>query len=208
MSKIKENWFFIRQDIVSYLIPTILYLGLCLIKTLAWQRLVYGLFECLVFYVPFWFIRICFSDTYHSDSWKKCKMWTRTMLCSGVIVIWLFPIEYSLLGSIGVAVLCSAILYLVAIESHEKRRVIAKNKELQREIDSLVEKINHKDIWAMNEDELYEHCRNCGLSEEDCKIAYLIVIERLKGRELYETIRYSESQTKRKRKQIINKLQR
>ena len=56
----------------------------------------------------------------------------------------------------------------------------------------------------MNEDELYEHCRNCGLSDEDCKIAYFIVIERLKGKELYEAINYSERQTKRKRKKILD----
>ena len=128
------------------------------------------------------------------------------MLCSGVIAIWLFPIEFSLIGSIGTALTCSLILYLVAIHAKEKRFISEKNMELQQQINDLIAKIKHKDILAMNEDELYEHCRNCGLSEEDCKIAYLIVIERLKGRQLYKTIRYSESQTKRKRKQILNKI--
>lgn len=69
-----------------------------------------------------------------------------------------------------------------------------------------VPKLNHKDIYAMNEDELYEHCRNCGLSEEECKIAYFVVIERLKGKELYNAINYSERQTKRKRKDILDKI--
>ena len=205
--KLKENWFFIRQDIVSYLMSTTLYIGLCLIKDPSLTRLWYSLFECLVFYIPFWFIRICFSATYHSDNWYHCKKWTRIMLCSGVIVIWMFPIEYSLCGCIGTALLCCIVLYLVAIEVDEKKAVKKKNRELQERIDSLLEKVSHKDIWAMDENELYQHCRNCGLSEEDCKIAYFIVIERLKGKELYESIRYSESQSKRKRKSILDKIQ-
>lgn len=58
----------------------------------------------------------------------------------------------------------------------------------------------------MNEDELYEHCRNCGLSEEECKIAYFVVIERLKGKDLYKAINYSERHAKRKRKDILDKI--
>ena len=204
--KLSNHWFFIRQDIVTYLISTILYLGLCLIKNPSLNRLWYSLFECLVFYIPFWFIRICFCATYHSDNWYHCKKWTRIMLCSGVIAIWLFPIQYSLAGCIGVALLCCVILYLVAIEVEEKKSYKKENQELQEHIEILLNQLEHKDIWAMNEDELYEHCRQCGLSEEDCKIAYFIVIERLKGKELYEAIRYSESQTKRKRKSILDKI--
>lgn len=206
LNKFKENWYFIRQDIVSYLIPTTIFISLCLVKDFSYQRALYGIFECLVFYIPFWVIRICFSDTYHSDSWKKCKMWTRIMLCTGVFIVWLFPVEYSLCGSLGVAFICCLILYFVALESKDKKKLKKQNENLQNEINALLQKIKHKDIWAMNETELYEHCRNCGLSEDDCKIAYLIVIERLKGQELYNTIRYSESQSKRKRKQILNKI--
>lgn len=83
-NKFKENGYFIRQDIISYLMSTILYIGLCLIKNCSWQSFGYGLFECLVFYLPFWFIRICFSATYHSDNWFHCRFWTRIMLCGGV----------------------------------------------------------------------------------------------------------------------------
>ena len=79
-------------------------------------------------------------------------------------------------------------------------------KGLENYANDLLLKLNHKDIYAMNEYELYEHCRNCGLSEEECKIAYFVVIERLKGKELYKTINYSERQTKRKRKDILDKI--
>ena len=33
---------------------------------------------------------------------------------------------------------------------------------------------DHKNIYAMNRQELYEHCRNCGLDDVECKIAYFI----------------------------------
>lgn len=61
----------------------------------------------------------------------------------------------------------------------------------------------HKNIYAMSKQELYTHCRNCGLDDVDCKIAHMIVYERLKGEALYHAIGYSERQTKRKRKKIL-----
>ena len=188
----KENWYFLKQDIVSYSISTILYLFLCLISQFSFQSFVYGLFECLLFYVSFWFIRVNFDNTYHSDEWSKCKKYTRTMLILGVFALWLLPIEYSLFNSICVALICCIVLYLVANEVDEKK--------------SLKLKYSHKNIYAMNKEELYEHCRNCGLDDVECKIAYYVVIERLKGKELYETIGYSEAQTKRKRKKILKLL--
>lgn len=107
----KEEWYFIRQDIHSYLMSTALYVGLCLIKEFTIHSAIYGIFECLVFYVPFWFIRINFADTYHSDSWSHCKMWTRVMLCSGVFAMWVLPIPYTLFNGLFVAFICCLILY-------------------------------------------------------------------------------------------------
>lgn len=96
--------------------------------------------------------------------------------------------------------MCCLILYLVAIE-------VAQKREFKNKLDKITEATKNKNIWAMDKDELYEHCRNRGLSDEECKIAYFIVIERLKGNDLYNAICYSERQTKRKRKQILNKIQ-
>ena len=121
------------------------------------------------------------------------------MLIAGVFVLWILPIRFSLFNGLFVAFMCCFILYLVAVEVDKKKALNNENKELTK-------MLNHKDIYAMNEDELYEHCRNCGLSDVDCKIAYFIIIERLKGKELYQAINYSERQTKRKRKEILNKI--
>lgn len=191
----KEKWYFIRQDIVSYLISTILYITLCCIKFFSLRELLYSLFECLFFYVSFWYERIMFDLTYHSDTWNHCKFWTRTMLNSGVFVLWVLPIRYSLFNALFVSFMCCLILYLVAVEVKEKK-----------EIKSELEKYTSKDIWQMNEEELYERCIQCGLSDVDCKIANIIIIQRLKGKDFYEAINYSESQSKRKRKEILNKL--
>ena len=76
----KDEWYFLKQDIASYSISTTIYLSLCLIREFSFQSLIYGLFECILFYVSFWFIRINFDDTYHSDVWDDCKFWTRIML--------------------------------------------------------------------------------------------------------------------------------
>ena len=191
----KEKWYFIRQDIVSYLISTILYIGLCCIKSFSLRELLYSLFECLFFYVSFWYERIMFDLTYHSDRWKHCRFWTRTMLNIGVTILWMLPVRYSLFNGLLVSFICCLVLYLVAVEVKEKK-----------EIKSELEKYTIKDIWQMNETELYERCIQCGLSDVDCKIANIIIIQRLKGKEFYEAINYSRSQSKRKRKEILNKL--
>lgn len=81
-----------------------------------------------------------------------------------------------------------------------------KLKQLNDYANSLVAKLNNKDIYSMGETELYEYCRSKGLSEEECRIARLIIIDRLKGKELYSAMSYSERQSKRLRTAILNKI--
>lgn len=82
----------------------------------------------------------------------------------------------------------------------------SKIKTLNEYTNDLVAKLQNKDIYSMNDAELYEHCRSRGLSEEECRIAHFVVIDRLKGRELYSAIQYSERQSKRLRTAILNKI--
>lgn len=175
----KEEWYFAKQDIVSYTMSTLFYILLNLITKFSFQIFIYSLFECLQFYLSFWFIRIQFDLTYHSDDWNTCKFWTRTMLCASVFALWVSPIKYTLLNSLFVAFLCCLILYLIAL--HTK-----------------------KNIYSMSKDELYNYCVSKGLDDVECKIAYYVIIEKLKGKELYDTIGYSEAQAKRKRKKILS----
>ena len=81
-----------------------------------------------------------------------------------------------------------------------------KLKQLNDYANSLVEKLNYKDIYSMTDKELYDYCRSKGLSEEECRIAHLVIIDRLKGRELYTAMSYSERQSKRLRAAILNKI--
>ena len=81
-----------------------------------------------------------------------------------------------------------------------------KLKQLNEYANSLVEKLNNKDIYSMSEEELYNHCRSRGLGEEECRIARLVIIDRLKGKELYTAMSYSERQSKRLRTAILNKI--
>lgn len=81
-----------------------------------------------------------------------------------------------------------------------------KLKQLNDYANSLVAKLNRKDIYSMNEQELYEYCRSKGLSEEECRIARFVILDRLKGKELYAAMSYSERQAKRLRTAILNKI--
>jgi hypothetical protein len=81
-----------------------------------------------------------------------------------------------------------------------------KLKKLNDYANELVAKLNFKDIYSMTEQELLEHCKKKGLSEEECRIAKLVIIDRLKGKDLYSAMSYSERQSKRLRTAIINKI--
>lgn len=186
--KLKENWYFIRQDIVSYLLSTALYIFLCLIKECTMQSVIYGLFDCLVFYVPFWYIRINFSNTYHSDSWNHCKMWTRIMLCSGVFVLWLLPIKYSLFNGLFVAFVCCLILYMVAIETDEKKRIKRQNLQLQSQIESIINK------EVSPEDKILNICEELGISERDTRVAIMYCVERMKPKQIWEWLNSNNQQ--------------
>lgn len=177
---IKENWYFIKQDIVSYLISTGLYVVLCLIRNFTFNSALYGFFECLVFYLPFWHIRVNFADTYHSDNWKHCKMWTRIMLCVGVFVLWLLPIKYSVFNGLLIAFGCCLVLYLVVLEVNDKKRIKAENKQMQAVINELLNKqLNPKE-------KLLQVCEEECISERDTKIAIMYYIERQKPKQIWE----------------------
>lgn len=176
----KEEWYFIRQDIVSYAISTALYIALCLIREFTIQSLLYGLFDCFVFYLPFWFIRINFADTYHSNSWKHCKKWTRIMLCVGVVVLWLLPVRYSLFNGLFVAFACCLVLYLVSLEVNEKKLIKKQNEELFNQISELLDKQSDP------KERLLKLCEEENISERDTKIAIMYYIDRMKPKQIWD----------------------
>lgn len=179
-NKFNYNWYFIKQDIVSYLIPTFLYLFLCLCRKFSIQSVIYGFFDCLVFYLPFWFIRINFAKTYHSTSWKHCKFWTRTMLCVGVFVLWLLPVKYSLFNGLFVAFGCCLVLYLVALEVEEKRQLKKENEELSKSIEELLAKHNNP------EQKVLDICADENISQRDTEIAIMYYVKRYAPKDIWK----------------------
>lgn len=170
---LKEKWYFIKQDIVSYTMSTLLYIALCLITDFSIQSLLYAIFESHIYYLQFWYIRIKFDDTYHSSSWKHCKFWTRTMLCSGVFMLWILPIKYTLFNALAVAFICCLILYLVAIETNEKKGLQAELKELKESLEQTPKQL------------LIDKCKNANLSKRDTEIAILYYIDKWKPKEIW-----------------------
>lgn len=157
--------------------------------------------EGVMFCVAHTVIRKAFEKQFHFNTTAYCLSLT-------LAIIWFaipstLPVAVSLLSSIPIAWLICFVGYL----AQDRVDKIKKVKELRRDIEELLEKINHKDIYGMTEQELYEHCRSRGLDDADCKIAHMIVFERLKGEALYYAIGYSERQAKRKRKKILATIQ-
>lgn len=207
---IKKDWYFIKQDIVSYLISTLLYIGLCLITEFTIQSVLYGLFECFVFYIPFWYIRVHFSDTYHSKTWNFCKYSTRVMLCLGVFVMWILPIKYTLFNSLFVAFGCCLILYLVAIEVRQKDGLLKRNKELNKEFELLLEKLKkykNIDIYSMTEEELRAYAQSKGLSENICDTLVLKVIKNYRWVDIQKELNYTKDGIRYHKQKIIEKLE-
>ena len=181
---------FIRYRLWQYLI-VFSSIALC-----SWffDRWIEGLMLC----VAHTCIRHNFNKQFHFNSTAYCLILTLSLIWFTIPIT--LPIGVSLLSSISIAF----IICFVGFIAQDRVDALFEIKRLNKYVNELLETITHKDIYAMSEKELYEHCRNCGLSEEDCRIAYFIVIERLKGRELYDAIGYSERQSKRKRTKILD----
>lgn len=154
--------------------------------------------EGIMFCIAHICIRNNFDKQFHFNKMAYCLSLTIAIIWFAIPIT--LPLATSLLASIPIAFLI-CFFGFVAQDWVDAKKQIAK---LNSEIGVLLNKIKHKNIYAMNKDELYEHCRNCGLDDVECKIAYLVVIERLKGKELYEAIGYSERQTIHKRTKILN----
>ena len=183
---------FIKEELLFYII---IFSSIALCSWL-FDKWIEGIMLC----ISHTCIRNSFSKQFHFNSTAYCLMLTLAIIWFSIPIT--LPLELSLLSSIPI---CFLISYFGFI-AQDRIDLIKEVKSLKQEVNKLLDKLNHKDIYAMNEQELYEHCRNCGLSDVECKIAYYVVIERLKGKELYDAINYSEAQAKRKRKKILNSI--
>lgn len=191
LTKIKVT---IRDFIIDELWVYIIIIGSILLCSWIFNRWIEGIMFCIAHVV----IRRAFDKQFHFNVTAYCLILTLAIVWFAIPIT--LSITASLLSSIPIAFLVCFFGYI----AQDRVDLTLEVKKLNKYVDELLTKIQHKDIYAMTESELYEHCRSCGLSEDDCKIAYFVVIERLKGKELYKTIGYSERQTIRKRREILN----
>ena len=157
--------------------------------------------ESIMFIIAHILIRRVFDKQFHFNKTAYCLTLTLAIIWFSIPIS--LPLASSLLSSIPIAFLICFFGFL----AQDRVDLKAEVKRLDAYATELVRKLTHKDIYAMNEDELYEHCRNCGLDEEECKIAYFVVIERLQGKELYGALPYGEATIKRKRAKLMKKIQ-
>ncbi len=145
-------------------------------------------------------IRYCFDKQFHFNKIAYCLILTLAIVWFAIPIT--LSVSVSLLSSIPIAF----IICLLGFIAQDRVDLIKDVKRLEEQTILLIRKISTKDLYAMSEEELYQHCRNCGLSEEDCKLAYFFIIERLHGKELYNALPYSEATIKRKRVKILNQI--
>ena len=157
--------------------------------------------EGIAFCIAHTAIRTAFDKQFHFNTTAYCLSLTLAIIWFAIPIT--LPLATSLLSSIPIAFLICFFGYLAQDRLDKARKI----RQLERHTRELIDKIMHKQIFAMSEEELYAHCRSRGLDDADCKIAYFLIIERLKGKELYEAIGYSERQTKRKRKKILETIE-
>ncbi len=96
------------------------------------------------------------------------------MLCTGVFVLWILPIPYSIFNGLFVAFACCLVLYLVALEVGEKKQLKKENKVLQKQVLELLEKEQDP------KEKLLKLCEEKNISERNTKIAVMYYIERKK----------------------------
>jgi len=204
MKKNSKNWLRFKIKLRDFIVDELL-VYLTVFTAIAMVSCIFNKWiEGLMFCISHTVIRTLFNKQFHFRRTAYCLSLT-------LVIIWFaipatFSVAVSLLSSIPIAFTISMIGFIV----QDRIDLQAEVKKLDLRCVDLMQKLslnNTKDVYAMNEDELYEHCRNCGLDEEDCKIAYFLVIERLKGKELYNALPYSEATIKRKRLKIMSKIQ-
>jgi hypothetical protein len=158
--------------------------------------------EAVMFCIAHGVIREHCDKQFHCEHTSNCLSMTFTVICLAALTV--LPVQVSLLSSIPLALFVVYLGYLIQSKIDNQREI----KKLHKYINELLYKLHSpKDIYAMTEEELYEHCRSRGLDDADCKIAEIIVIHRLRGQALYDAINYSERQTKRIRKRILDTIQ-
>lgn len=159
--------------------------------------------EAIFLFVCYITLRYTFPKTWHSKNFYVCIFFS-------IISFWIaIPLSLNKNISIFSTVILGALMGYILFKVQDYLDIKAENTNLITNKASLATENtqnNNINVHAMDKVELYHYCRSKGLDEEDCRIAHFIFYERLKGKEFYSAIGYSEAQAKRKRKHILSVL--
>lgn len=101
------------------------------------------------------------------------------MLCTGVTMLWLLPVKYSLFNGLFVAFACCLVLYLVSLETNHKKLIAKQNDELQAQITELLAK------EVSPRDKLLQLCAEKQISERNTKVAVMYYIDRMTPKQIW-----------------------
>lgn len=158
--------------------------------------------EAVLFCVSHLVIRMHFDKQYHCGTTAMCLTLTLTIAFFGIASV--LPLSASLLSTIPICFLISWVGYVV----QDRVDVIAENKGIQKELDTLLVKIKEYediDLYKMTEQELRQYGASRQLSEVQQDILVMRVIEHLKISEICRyrnygrtTIKYHIAEIKKK----------
>lgn len=154
------------------------------------------LLEGTVLFVSFHYIRYSFPKTYHSNGFYTCILISLTT--AWLIIPRVLPFQYSIFS-------CLLLGWLVGYYAYRVQDDIDMFNNKINELQNIIDKFSHIpkiNPYALDEEDLYDHCRSLGLDDEYCKIANMFIYQKLKGKKFYKAIGYSASQAKRIRNKI------
>lgn len=180
----------------NQLILYVILIVVCFLFAILFNKII----ECVDFLIIFFIIKFLL--------YKKMTLHLQSFLIlNSLLVIWLAipPINGQIIRIFLSIFIPINITFLSFVVNRFINEAFLKD-DLEKEYEILEASLKKKNIYAMTEQELKEYCISKGLSSIECEIAHCIIIERLKGKDFYEKIGYSEAQAKRKRKDILSRL--
>ena len=94
--------------------------------------------------------------------------------------MFVLPIPYTVFNSLIVAFGCCLILYLVALETNEKKELKRENAKLRRQLEAFLNK------ETSPKDKLLELCATKGVSKRDTQIAIMYYIDRMRPKQIWK----------------------
>ena len=180
---------------IDFIKSKLWYYALVIIVVLSIYGIAGKWIEGMSFIIAHTAVRLCFDKQWHSSNKIICFIVTIGVSIIGIKLS--FGISTSLISPVAVALLVNFIGSLV-----KEGKVARKEcKETKEELDE----IKNRNIYNMSESEFVEYSRLRGLTENEIKLAYLIM-QGVKGKELYKQMAYSERQCKRQRASLNKKL--